>query len=58
MNKISLRCGACQYKFTRTHVPNLCPFCGKAAINQDTNSSAESLLREVDDMERSMTMRK
>ena len=57
MAKLMLRCGNCRYKFSRTHVPNLCPFCGQAAVAEDTNTSAEALLREVDDMEQMMGRR-
>jgi rRNA maturation endonuclease Nob1 len=58
MAKLALRCDACRYKFSRTHIPNLCPFCGKRAVVEDTGSSAEQLLREVDEMERVMSARK
>jgi len=54
MAKLALRCTSCRYKFSRSIVPNLCPFCGKDAITEDTSSTAEDLLREVDEMERTM----
>jgi predicted RNA-binding Zn-ribbon protein involved in translation (DUF1610 family) len=58
MAKIALRCSSCRYKFSRSVAPNLCPFCGKATIAEDTSSSAEDLLREVDEMERGMSGRR
>lgn len=51
MGKIMLRCDSCKYKFSRAVVPNLCPFCGKATVSKDAHSSAESILREVDELE-------
>lgn len=58
MTKLSLRCSSCNYKFSRSVVPQLCPFCGKRTVQEDTDTSAEALLREVDEMERSMSSRR
>jgi predicted RNA-binding Zn-ribbon protein involved in translation (DUF1610 family) len=54
MGKMMLRCDSCKYKFSRNVVPNLCPFCGKATISKDTHTSADSILREVDELESRM----
>jgi len=42
-------CPSCKYRFSRTHKPNLCPFCGKEGIELDISQGAEDLLREVED---------
>ncbi len=58
MGKIPLRCDSCRYKFSRSIAPALCPFCGKASVEEDTRTGAADILREVDDMERSLSSRK
>jgi rubrerythrin len=46
--KEKYRCGACNWKFTRNYAPNLCPYCGKAAVSIDATQAAEELLREIE----------
>jgi len=54
MGKIQLRCGACQYKFSRAETPKMCPFCGKPNVEEDHNQSAADILQEVSEMDRSI----
>ena len=48
MDKAKFWCTSCKYKFQRKAQPNLCPYCGKPAVEQDVSKGAEDLLREVD----------
>ncbi len=48
MMKAKYRCGGCNWKFTRNYQPNLCPYCGKAAISIDATQAADELLREIE----------
>jgi len=48
MDKIKFRCTACQYKFSRFNKPQVCPFCGRAAVVEDLETSAEEFLKEVE----------
>jgi len=48
MEKIKFRCAACNYRFARFNKPQVCPYCGKAAVVEDLESSAEELLDEVE----------
>jgi len=41
------RCNSCNWKFTRNYPPNLCPYCGKDAVEQHDPIEAEELLRQV-----------
>ena len=50
MEKITLRCMSCKYKFQRYNLPDSCPFCGKKnSVVEDLETSAEELLKEVVD---------
>lgn len=44
-------CQNCKYRFSRKKevgIPKVCPFCGKAAVEKDSASSADSLLKDSD----------
>ncbi len=44
--KVKYRCGSCSWKFSRNYVPRLCPYCGKASVEEDEADT--SLMREVE----------
>lgn len=48
--KKKYRCAACNWKFSRNYKPNLCPYCGRAAIEIAEDSSAQSMVREVEEL--------
>jgi Zn finger protein HypA/HybF involved in hydrogenase expression len=58
MAKNSLKCASCNYKFNRTIAPELCPFCGKKSVVEDIHKGAEDLLREVEELEQSLSSRR
>jgi rubrerythrin len=45
VDKKKYRCGTCNWKFTRNYAPNLCPYCGKATVEEDAIPSAEQLMQ-------------
>jgi predicted RNA-binding Zn-ribbon protein involved in translation (DUF1610 family) len=45
--KKKYRCGACNWKFVRNYLPQLCPYCGKASIQEDLNQSAGDILQQL-----------
>ncbi|MEK6849011.1 MAG: hypothetical protein AABY01_00405 [Nanoarchaeota archaeon] len=47
MTKNKFWCTSCKYKFERNLKPNLCPYCGKGAVEANLSRGAEDLLREV-----------
>jgi rubrerythrin len=46
--KEKFRCGSCNWKFTRNYKPELCPYCGKGAVDFDKTQAADELLRELE----------
>jgi hypothetical protein len=46
--KKKFRCGACNWKFTRNFTPTLCPYCGRAAIEEEP--IAKDIVREVEEL--------
>lgn len=55
--KIKYRCSSCNWKFTRNLQPQLCPYCGKAAVGIDKAQGAQDLLKEIEDAEQGFRMR-
>ncbi len=47
MDKPKFWCTSCKFKFEMSKQPNLCPYCGKGAVEKDVSKGAEDLLREV-----------
>lgn len=45
--KEKFRCNGCNWKFTRNFMPNLCPYCGRAAVEVDESQAADELLKEI-----------
>ncbi|HLF55051.1 MAG TPA: hypothetical protein VI612_05000 [Candidatus Nanoarchaeia archaeon] len=48
MQKTKYRCNSCNWKFTRNYQPQLCPYCGKSAVNVDATQAADQLLKELE----------
>ncbi|MBI4451310.1 hypothetical protein HY642_05015 [Candidatus Woesearchaeota archaeon] len=48
--KMKYRCDGCKYKFSRNYKPNLCPFCGREGIQEDTPTNAADILRDVQEV--------
>ena len=46
--KKKFRCRACNWKFTRNFMPTLCPYCGRAAIEEE--QAAKDIVREVEEL--------
>ncbi len=44
--KTKYLCNACNYRFSRNDNPNVCPFCGKTAVQVDKPVLADDLLNE------------
>ena len=49
--KVKYRCTACNWKFTRTTQPRLCPYCGKATVDIYKAQGAQELLKEIEEAE-------
>jgi rRNA maturation endonuclease Nob1 len=50
--KRKYRCGACKWKFSRNFSPTLCPYCGRAAVEEDVSTGAGDIVREVEELGR------
>lgn len=48
MDKKKYRCNSCNYKFSRVQIPSSCPYCGKASVVEDLETSAEELLNDLE----------
>ena len=48
--KKKFRCAACRWKFSRNFTPTLCPYCGRAAVEEDAASGAGDIVREVEEL--------
>jgi rubrerythrin len=48
--KKKYRCGACKWKFTRNFTPTLCPYCGRAAVEEEPIQDASNIVREVEEL--------
>jgi len=49
--KVKYHCNGCNWKFTRNYQPNLCPYCGKNAVQTDSSvaeKGGEFTLEEYD----------
>lgn len=46
--KKKFRCAACNWKFTRNFIPTLCPYCGRAAIEEIPAQEAENIVQEIE----------
>ncbi len=46
--KSKYRCSACNWRFTRTVMPKMCPYCGKEKVEEDKTQAADELLRELE----------
>ncbi len=47
--KKKYRCYECNWKFTRNYTPSLCPYCGRASVEEDIAQDASDIIREVND---------
>jgi rubrerythrin len=47
VDKKKFRCGTCNWKFTRNYSPNLCPYCGKATVEEDFLPAADQLVQNI-----------
>jgi len=45
--KKKFRCYECNWKFTRNYTPSLCPYCGRAAVEEDIAQDANDIVNEV-----------
>lgn len=48
--KKKFRCAACNWKFARNFTPSLCPYCGRAAVEEQPAEEASSIVREVEEL--------
>lgn len=46
-DKKKYRCGQCSWKFVRNYSPNLCPYCGKASVEEDITPAAGDIVNEL-----------
>ncbi|MEM4240397.1 MAG: hypothetical protein QXK08_04355 [Candidatus Woesearchaeota archaeon] len=46
-DKKKYRCGTCNWKFSRNYAPNLCPYCGKATVEEDLVPAADQLVQNL-----------
>jgi predicted RNA-binding Zn-ribbon protein involved in translation (DUF1610 family) len=47
VSKKKFRCGTCNWKFTRNYSPNLCPYCGKATVEDDIMPGASEIVQSL-----------
>ena len=45
--KQKYRCGTCNWKFTRNYAVKLCPYCGKATVEEDIQPAADEIIRSL-----------
>jgi rubrerythrin len=45
--KKKFRCGTCNWKFMRNYQPNICPYCGKATVEEDINVAADQIVKSL-----------
>lgn len=50
--KKKYRCFECKWKFSRNFKPTLCPYCGRASVEDDLQAEAGDFVREVEDLGR------
>lgn len=43
--KKKFRCGTCNWKFSRNYDAQLCPYCGKATVEEDVVPQADDIVR-------------
>ena len=46
--KSKFKCTQCNWKFTRNYNPQLCPYCGRAAVEVDLPKNADEILSDID----------
>ena len=46
-DKKKFRCGTCNWKFTRNYSPQLCPYCGKATVEEDYLPPADQIVQSL-----------
>jgi rubrerythrin len=47
VDKKKFRCGTCNWKFSRNYSPQLCPYCGKATVEEDIVPPADQLVQSL-----------
>ena len=47
VSKKKYRCYDCNWKFSRNYAPSLCPYCGKAAVEEDIAQDTNDIIREL-----------
>ncbi len=52
IEKKKYRCAACNWKFSRNYKPGLCPYCGRATVEELADNSAGALVKEVEELGR------
>jgi len=48
--KKKYRCAACNWKFSRNYKPGLCPYCGRATVEEAADTSAKEMVKEVEEL--------
>lgn len=48
--KKKYRCAACNWKFSRNYKPSLCPYCGRANVEEAVDTSAGSMVKEIEEL--------
>ena len=47
MGKMYFKCSSCNWRFGRNFKPEMCPYCGKNSLEDDTTqSAADDLLKD------------
>jgi len=46
--KKKYRCTTCNWKFSRNFKPTLCPYCGRATVEEQPMQEANDIVKEVD----------
>lgn len=52
VEKKKYRCAACNWKFSRNYKPGLCPYCGRATVEEMADNSAGTLVKEIEELGR------
>jgi len=50
IEKKKYMCAACKWKFSRNYKPGLCPYCGRASIEEIPSDAAGAILKEVEEL--------
>jgi len=48
--KKKYRCSSCNWKFSRNYRPGLCPYCGRATVEEAEDESADNMVKEVENL--------